>query len=204
MEISAYIFWRSFREIPTWIKIVIKHENLNQKVFDDFCKTFEYHSMYAHYNFNGFAGNVYKFRALSHDSAEQWVKELRLTVRGETTGRKPIPTNLMSFEWSISIGGDLFHAFDIGSFWCDFQNYNFWRAFFYISVPALKKTIPFEIPLGWHLLIDWEHFLERSNLIFGESEAIVGSVFIFFFKHVFELHIVVYIISAISSFKAIC
>ncbi|XP_014208406.1 ras-specific guanine nucleotide-releasing factor RalGPS2-like [Copidosoma floridanum] len=42
-------------------------------------------------------GNVYKFRATSKEMAEQWLKELRLTVRGATE-RKPIPANLMSFE----------------------------------------------------------------------------------------------------------
>ncbi|XP_024944263.1 ras-specific guanine nucleotide-releasing factor RalGPS2 isoform X3 [Cephus cinctus] len=42
-------------------------------------------------------GNVYKFRAGSNELAEQWIKELRATVRG-ATDRKPIPANLMSFE----------------------------------------------------------------------------------------------------------
>ncbi|XP_063977138.1 ras-specific guanine nucleotide-releasing factor RalGPS2 isoform X3 [Diachasmimorpha longicaudata] len=42
-------------------------------------------------------GNVYKFRASSGDFADQWIKELRATVRGGVE-RKPIPANLMSFE----------------------------------------------------------------------------------------------------------
>ncbi|XP_016841817.1 ras-specific guanine nucleotide-releasing factor RalGPS2 isoform X1 [Nasonia vitripennis] len=42
-------------------------------------------------------GNVYKFRATSNEMADQWLKELRATVRG-ATDRKPIPANLMSFE----------------------------------------------------------------------------------------------------------
>lgn len=44
-----------------------------------------------------YAGNVYKFKAPSVDNAEQWLKQLRPTVRG-VMGKKPIPTNLMSFE----------------------------------------------------------------------------------------------------------
>ncbi|XP_011496942.1 PREDICTED: ras-specific guanine nucleotide-releasing factor RalGPS2-like [Ceratosolen solmsi marchali] len=42
-------------------------------------------------------GNVYKFRALSTAVAEQWLKELRIIVRG-AVDRKPVPTNLISFE----------------------------------------------------------------------------------------------------------
>ncbi|XP_058807330.1 ras-specific guanine nucleotide-releasing factor RalGPS2 isoform X2 [Phymastichus coffea] len=42
-------------------------------------------------------GNVYKFRATSSEIADQWMKELRATVRG-INDRKPIPANLMSFE----------------------------------------------------------------------------------------------------------
>ncbi|XP_034947631.1 ras-specific guanine nucleotide-releasing factor RalGPS2-like isoform X2 [Chelonus insularis] len=42
-------------------------------------------------------GNIYKFRANSGDSAEQWIKELRDIVRG-VIDKKPIPANLMSFE----------------------------------------------------------------------------------------------------------
>ena len=43
------------------------------------------------------SGNVYKFRASSSELADQWLKELRATVRGATE-KKPIPVNLMSFE----------------------------------------------------------------------------------------------------------
>ncbi|XP_014227621.1 ras-specific guanine nucleotide-releasing factor RalGPS2-like isoform X1 [Trichogramma pretiosum] len=42
-------------------------------------------------------GNVYKFRATSVDSSEQWLRHLRATVRG-AMGRRPLPANLMSFE----------------------------------------------------------------------------------------------------------
>ncbi|XP_044009431.1 ras-specific guanine nucleotide-releasing factor RalGPS2-like isoform X3 [Aphidius gifuensis] len=42
-------------------------------------------------------GNIYKFRAISSDFAEQWVKEMRGMVRG-VTEKKPLPANLMSFE----------------------------------------------------------------------------------------------------------
>lgn len=43
------------------------------------------------------AGNIYKFRAVSNELAEQWVKEMRGMVRG-ITEKKSLPANLMSFE----------------------------------------------------------------------------------------------------------